>query len=64
MSKRWKERKKRTRKYKKDSYEYTKWDMFLDMLFLLPELLFWPIRLLILLIRTIGRFLGDIFSIS
>ncbi len=64
MGNRWEEKKKKTRKYKKGNHEYTKWDMFFDILFWIPEVLIWPVRLLFLLFRAIGKFLGDIFSLS
>lgn len=57
----WKRRKSKTRKGKKSNGEYTILDFFLDVLFWIPELILFPLRLLFWLIRGLVRSIGDIF---
>jgi len=58
----WRKRKERRRERKKLGV-YNWVDMLFDILFLLPELLFLPFRLVFYLIRGMGKFMGDIFNL-
>ncbi len=59
----WKKKKGKTRKRKKDNDHYTFWDFVLDVLFWIPELLFFPLRLIYWLIKGIGRLIGNIVDL-
>ncbi|KGX87616.1 hypothetical protein [Pontibacillus marinus] len=58
----WRKRKERRRERKKLGV-YNWVDMLFDILFLLPELLFLPIRLVFYLIRGMGKFMMDMFNV-
>jgi len=62
MKKWWNGKKNRTRKGKKSNNDYTFFDFVLDVLFMIPELLFLPFRLIYLLFRGIGRLFSNMFD--
>lgn len=59
----WQRKKSKTRRSKKSNDNYTLLDFFLDMLFWIPELILFPLRLIFWLLRGLGRFIGEIFNI-
>lgn len=63
MKKWWNKKKQKTRKYKKSKSDYNFWDMVVDVLIFIPELLFLPFRILFWIIRGFGRVLENIFDI-
>ncbi|MCP3028423.1 hypothetical protein [Halobacillus sp. A5] len=54
---------KRRRKNRKSKEDYTFIDVLLDILFSIPEILIFLIRIIVLLGRGIGRLLHHIFDI-
>lgn len=62
MKKWWQRKKNKTRKSKKSDKNYTFLDFILDVLSCIPELIFLPFRLIFLLLRGIGRFIGGVFD--
>lgn len=61
--KKWSYKKKnRARKGKKSNNDYAFLDFVLDVLFVIPELLFLPFRLIIWLFRGIGRLFSNLFD--
>lgn len=53
-------KRKEKRKNKKQSGDYSFWDVVLDVLLFLPEILALLFRLLGFVLRIIGKFIGDI----
>lgn len=62
MKKWWFIRKNRTRKGKKRNSDYTFLDFVFDVLFMIPELVFLPFRLIFWLLRGIGRLFSNLFD--
>ncbi|RUL54056.1 hypothetical protein [Lysinibacillus antri] len=58
----WNKKKNKTRKGKKSSSDYTVLDGFLDVLFMIPELIFLPFRLIFWLLRGVGRLFSNMFD--
>ncbi|RKQ14602.1 hypothetical protein D8M03_13700 [Lysinibacillus endophyticus] len=54
--KKWRNRK---RKYKYSNGNYTFFDLVLDVLFIIPEIILWPFRLILWLLRGTGRMIGN-----
>ncbi|MET3698280.1 hypothetical protein [Bacillus oleivorans] len=48
---------------KKQGKNYTIWDLIVDVLFWIPELIIWPFRLLFYLVRGLLRVIGDFLNI-
>ncbi|MBM7650239.1 hypothetical protein JOC78_003224 [Bacillus ectoiniformans] len=57
----WMKRKKKSRKAKKNSDDYTIADFFFELLFWIPELLILPFRIIYWLARGLGRFISDMW---
>jgi lauroyl/myristoyl acyltransferase len=58
----WQGRKNKKRSVKRRSDQYSLFDLFLDVLGWIPELLFLPFRIIYWLFRGIGRFIGEGFN--
>lgn len=58
----WNRKKNKTRKGKKSNSEYTFLDGVIDVLFMLPELIFLPFRLMFWLFRGVGRLFSNLFD--
>ncbi|SOC15344.1 hypothetical protein SAMN05880501_10875 [Ureibacillus xyleni] len=63
MKKWWNREKNRTRKGKRSNNDYTFLDFIVDVLFMIPELLFLPFRLVFWLFRGVGRMFGNLFDL-
>lgn len=59
----WNKRKQKTRKHKKSKNDYNFWDMVVDVLLFIPELLFLPFRIIFWILRGFGRLIENIFDI-
>ena len=59
--KKWWNRKKRENKKSDD--HYTLLDFILDVVFMIPELIILPFRIMIWLLRGLGRLIGNVFDI-
>ncbi|GIO25198.1 hypothetical protein J11TS1_37790 [Oceanobacillus sp. J11TS1] len=57
----WNKKKSKTRKSRKNKGDYTKIDFFFDILFWIPEILIFPIRLLFWSLRGVFRWVMDAF---
>ncbi len=57
----WNRKKKKTRKHKKSSSDYTFFDLILDILLWVPEIILLPFRLLFWLARGLIRSISDMF---
>ncbi|AVQ98191.1 hypothetical protein OBCHQ24_03840 [Oceanobacillus iheyensis] len=53
----WKRKKAKTRRASKDYQHYTKWDVLVDILIWVPELIILPFRIIFWLVKGLGRFL-------
>ncbi|SES25209.1 hypothetical protein SAMN04487944_1282 [Gracilibacillus ureilyticus] len=63
MKENWKIRRKlKSRKSKKHKDDYTAWDVIVDVLLWVPELLIFPFRMLFWFLRIIGKFLGELLD--
>ncbi|MGY4796755.1 hypothetical protein ACVNNN_17290 [Lysinibacillus fusiformis] len=58
----WQGRKNKKRNVKRRNDQYSLFDLFLDVLGWIPELLFLPFRIIYWLFRGIGRFIGEGFN--
>lgn len=58
----WNRKIEKTRKSKKDNEQYTFLDFILDVLFWIPELIFLPFRIMIWLLKGIGRLIANLFD--
>ncbi len=56
----WEKRKEKTRKNRKNREDYTKSDLLLDILFWIPEIIVFPLRLIFWSIRGLFRWLTDL----
>lgn len=56
----WNKKISKTRKGKKSIDNYTVFDFFLDVIFWIPELILFPLRLIFVMLRGLGRFIEDI----
>ena len=63
MNKWWEKKKKKTRKGRKNKVDYTFWDLIVDVLIWLPELILLPFRIVFWSLRGIGRLIGGMFDI-
>jgi len=63
VNKWWERKKEKSRKRRKDNEKYTFWDLILDVLFWLPELIILPFRIIFWSFRGIGRLIGNMFDI-
>ncbi|SET56596.1 hypothetical protein SAMN05216389_1158 [Oceanobacillus limi] len=63
MKKWWHRKKQSTRRRKKDNDRHTFIDFLADVLFWIPEVIIFPFRVLVFLIRGLGRWIGDLFDI-
>jgi hypothetical protein len=61
--KKWRKRMKEKRQRKRDHGEhYSTVDVLLELLFWVPEILFFPFRVVFWLFRGIGKLLGDVWD--
>jgi hypothetical protein len=61
--KKWRKRMKEKRQRKRDRGEhYSTADVLLELLFWVPEILFFPFRVVFWLFRGIGKLLGDVWD--
>lgn len=60
MNERWERKKSKTRKSRKSKGDYTKIDLFFDILFWIPEIIILPIRLLFMALRVLFRWVVDV----
>jgi hypothetical protein len=61
--KKWRKRMKEKRQRKRDSGEhYSAVDGLLELLFWIPEVLFFPFRLVFWLFRGLGKMIGDVWD--
>ncbi len=60
----WEKKKSRTRKSRKTNERYTKGDLLADVLFWLPEIIIFPIRMIFWILRASGRFIKDFFDFA
>ncbi len=58
----WQGRKNKKRSVKRRNDQYSLFDLILDVLGWIPELLFLPFRIIYWLFRGIGRFIGEGFN--
>lgn len=58
----WQGRKNKKRNVKRRNDQYSLFDLFLDVLGWIPELLFLPFRIIYWLFRGIGRFIREGFN--
>jgi len=58
----WNRKKEKSRKRRKNNGNYTFLDFIMDVLFWVPELLVLPFRILIWLLRGLGRFIKNLFD--
>lgn len=56
----WKRKKAKSRKARKDDAYYTKWDLLVDILVWVPEIILLPLRLLFWLLRAVLRGFLDV----
>ncbi|MFD1412546.1 hypothetical protein [Oceanobacillus jeddahense] len=56
----WRKKKSKTRKSRKGKEHYTKGDFLLDILFWIPEVLIFPIRLIFWSLRGLWRWVIDV----
>jgi hypothetical protein len=59
--KKWRERMRQKRKNKNHGERYSIVDLMLELLIWIPEVLFFPFRILFWLMRGIGKIIGDIW---
>lgn len=56
----WKKKKSKTRRSRKGKGAYTKTDLFFDILFWIPEVIVFPVRLLFWSFRGVFRWVTDV----
>jgi hypothetical protein len=61
--KKWRKRMKEKRQRKRERGEhYSAVDVFLELLFWIPEVLFFPFRVVFWLFRGMGKMIGDVWN--
>ena len=64
MNKVYSDKRKKTRKRKKNKDEYTFWEVILDVLFWITEVILFPLRILLWLFRASVRMISRLFDFS
>ncbi|MGE7984998.1 hypothetical protein [Lysinibacillus fusiformis] len=59
MNEWWQSKKRKTRKIKEHN-NYSLFELFLDVLFWIPELFLYPFRLVLWLLRGVSRLIADV----
>ncbi|MBD8522283.1 hypothetical protein [Lysinibacillus fusiformis] len=59
MNEWWQSKRRKTRK-SKEKKNYSLFELFLDVLFWIPELFLFPFRLVFWLLRGVGRLIADV----
>jgi hypothetical protein len=60
--KKWRKKLRDKRKKRDHTERYSVWDVFLELLCWIPEVLIFPFRLVYWLVRGIGKIIGELWS--
>jgi hypothetical protein len=60
--KKWRKRMREKRKSRNHGERYSVFDVLLELLCWIPEVLFFPFRVVYWLLRGIGKFIGDLWN--
>ncbi|ATP40103.1 hypothetical protein CSE16_08585 [Solibacillus sp. R5-41] len=59
----WQKKKSKTRRRRKGDDNYSLFDFLLEVLFWIPELILFPLRLIFWMLRGLGKLIGEVFNV-